>query len=81
VDIADIQLNEGLRKYTFYAPTCSRSVPSYSCSSDMLSQVNRFRINRKEKSGIITAKEGTRTKLAGRYGQFKGSAGRDEMEP
>jgi hypothetical protein len=64
-----------------YAPTWSRSVPSYSCSSDMLSQANRFRINRKEKSEIITDKEGTRTKPAGRYGRFKGNAGRDEMEP
>jgi len=46
----------------------------------MLSQANRFRINRKEQSEIITDKEGTRTKLAGRYWQFKGNAGRDEME-
>jgi hypothetical protein len=47
----------------------------------MLSQASRFRINRKEMSEIITDKEGTRTKQAGRYGQFKGNAGRDEMDP
>lgn len=47
----------------------------------MLSQANRFRINRKEKSEIITDKDGTGTKLAGRYGQFKGNAEIDEMEP
>lgn len=80
MDIADIQLSEGLGYILVYAPTWSRSVPSYFCSSDMLSQANHFRINRKEKSEIITDKKGTRMKLAGRYGQFKGNAGRDEME-
>jgi len=46
----------------------------------MLLQVNRFRINREEKREIITDKGGTRTKLVGRYGQFKGNPGRDEKE-
>jgi hypothetical protein len=46
----------------------------------MLSQAIRFRINREEKSEIITVEEGTRMKLAGRYGQFKGNDERDVME-
>jgi len=60
-----------LENILVYVPAWSRSVPSYSCSSDMLLQVNRFRINREEKREIITDKGGARTKLAGRYGQFK----------
>jgi hypothetical protein len=47
----------------------------------MLSKVKRFRINLEDNSDTITEKEGTRTMLAGRYGQFRGNAGRDEIEP
>ena len=71
VGIEDLRINEVLRKYTCVCPNSS--------SSDMLSQAKRFRINREERSQIITDKERARTKLTGRYGQFKGNAGRDEL--
>ena len=48
----------------------SRSTSAYSCSFDMLSQAKRSRISRDKKSEMMTDKDGTRMKLADRYGQF-----------